>query len=292
MDNQAIVDFLVSLEAPATEVTVVQSGKSSEKVDGLYKPFDRTIILHNRNASMQEPSFLLRMAIHQYTHHLLIYGTAQDPVPLAEPREEVARHHGSRFSACYHRLLSKAAGTDAGVAGAPWDVDPELSAVADRIRGTLLPQYGGIALELGAQYAEAERLCAQKGYNLEEWLEDAVGADLADAKRMLRAHHEGLSPKIGFDAMKSLLKIPKEHRREAEAAVVSGDRSPKAVESDFRPPFRREANTEEGSDNNNASFAVERLQKEKLRLEQKMEQIRARLLKLEARLHSMGVDDE
>lgn len=92
--------------------------------------------------------------------------------------------------------------------------------------------------------------------------------------------------------MKSLLKIPKEHRREAEAAVVSGDRSPKAVESDFRPPFRREANTKEGSDNNNASFAVERLQKEKLRLEQKMEHIRARLLKLEARLHSMGVDDE
>lgn len=281
MDNGEIKELLLRLESPAEDVTVVQSGKSSEKVNGLYKPAERTIILHNRNDELKSREALLRTAVHQYAHHLIVYGTAADPVPLPEPREEISRHHGSRFSACHHRLLAKAAALDIGLGSFPWSADPRLSEISDTLKGTLLPRYGALALELGGVYAEAEKRCAERGFSFEEWLEDGAGVDPAEAKRMVRAHREGLSPGTGYDAMKSILKIPKEHWEEAARAVESGSGTPRAVEAAFRPPFREAAEEEEA-----------RLLKEKRRLEKKIEEMKLRLSRLEAKLSRMGADDE
>ncbi len=288
MDNDSIRDILLRLETPSVEVLVVQSGKESARMNGLYKPLDRTIILHNRNEAMKERAVLLRTAIHQYAHHLLVYGTAADPVPLPDPKEEISRHHGSRFSACYHRLLSRAGSLDIGVKGFPWSQDPPLSALTDLLKGTLLPRYGALALELGERYGDAEKRCAERGFSFDEWLEEGVGVEVPEARRMMRAHREGLSPASGYDAMKTLLKIPKEHRQEAVKAVESGDSTPKAVEAAYRPPFREAAE----ADSPRTDAEAEKLRREKRRLETKIEQMRLRISRLEARLNSMGADDE
>jgi hypothetical protein len=280
MENSKIKKFLLSLETPALDLELVQSGKESSKVNALYKPRERTIILHNRNEAMQDEVRLLREAIHQYAHHLMVYGSHASPVPLPDPKEEISRHHGSRFNACYYRLLAVAGEKDSRLTSPPWRKDPEAVRLTDKVKGTLLPRYGALVLELGRSYSEVQELCTRKGYSFEQWLEEEAGTDPAEARRMMRLDKENISPGSGYDAMKVLLKIPKEHRQEAEKKVESGGAAPRSVEALFTTPVR------------NTEGEVERLQKEKKQLEQRIEKMRLRLEGLQRRLTQIGVEDE
>ena len=69
MDNEQIKQMLLQIEDSKLDFTVTMTGKESTRVNGLYKPETREILLHNKNfkSDMQ----LIYTAIHEYTHHLL-----------------------------------------------------------------------------------------------------------------------------------------------------------------------------------------------------------------------------
>ena len=49
MDNASIKDMLLDIQESKLEFTVTMTGKESKRVNGLYKPETREILLHNKN---------------------------------------------------------------------------------------------------------------------------------------------------------------------------------------------------------------------------------------------------
>lgn len=279
MDNASVHKALSQLEEAAEDFELIQSGKGSEKLNGLYKPQEKAIILHNRNDAMQDSAVFLRCAIHQYAHHLCIYGSAAAPVSCPEPQEGIAKRHGSRFNACYHRLLARAREQELLKEQSPWQRDPGMEQLSGELKGDLLPRYGRIVLELGDLYLRVWRRCEEKGFPFGLWLEEESGMDAPEARRMMKLKEEGIRPEPGYEAMKRLVKLPQEERRVAEEAVVSGEKSAKAVEAVYQAPAPLKRNSED---------EAQRLLHEKELLEKRMMKIQNRIERLHQRLAEMG----
>ena len=101
MNRDQIKELLLSLENTDLDFEVIFSGKSSKKVNGLYKCETREIILHNKNFNTDNQ--LIYTAIHEYTHHLLYEAEAAQNGGL-KPRK-YAKAHGNAFWAKFHSLL-------------------------------------------------------------------------------------------------------------------------------------------------------------------------------------------
>lgn len=72
--SKQVKDRLLRIRENDKYFEVVVSGKWSSKVDRLYKPENREIVLHNKN--FETDSELLFTAIHEYTHHLQFTASA------------------------------------------------------------------------------------------------------------------------------------------------------------------------------------------------------------------------
>ena len=68
MNQDQTKALLLQLEPQAPAFELIFSGKSSKKVNGLYKPETREILLHNKNFASDEE--LIYTAIHEFAHHL------------------------------------------------------------------------------------------------------------------------------------------------------------------------------------------------------------------------------
>ena len=69
MNRDQIKELLLSLENTDLDFEVIFSGKSSKKVNGLYKCETREIVLHNKNFNTDNQ--LIYTAIYEYTHQML-----------------------------------------------------------------------------------------------------------------------------------------------------------------------------------------------------------------------------
>ena len=104
MDNEKIKEMLLDIETSELDFTVIMTGKDSKRVNGLYKPDTREILLHNKN--FKTDNELIYTAIHEYTHHLI---NEQDIIANGgkEP-PHAARSHTNAFWAKFHALLEVA----------------------------------------------------------------------------------------------------------------------------------------------------------------------------------------
>ena len=95
MTNEQIKAKLKKLYECKTDFTVTQSGKKSNKVNGLYKPATHEIILHNKN--FKTDNAVMFTAIHELTHHI-----------QNENGVKAARAHNNAFWSTFYNLLDKA----------------------------------------------------------------------------------------------------------------------------------------------------------------------------------------
>jgi hypothetical protein len=49
MNNESIKEMLLNIQESELEFSVILTGKDSKRVNGLYKPDTREILLHNKN---------------------------------------------------------------------------------------------------------------------------------------------------------------------------------------------------------------------------------------------------
>ncbi|MCL2557893.1 MAG: hypothetical protein FWE09_05390, partial [Treponema sp.] len=135
--DQVKRDLLAIRDAPL-DFSLVFSGKSSKKVNGLYKPDSREIIIHNRNFSGESAdNALMYTAIHEYAHHLracALGGTLP------------ARAHASDFWATFHGLLDEA--EEKGVYRNCSGDSQELRELTEIIREKYLRANGALVKEL------------------------------------------------------------------------------------------------------------------------------------------------
>lgn len=258
MNRDQLKRRLLGLRKTDEEFEVIFSGKKSRKVDGLYKPASREIILHTGNFTSDDE--LVYTAIHEYAHHLQFTGSA---VPVS------AKAHTTAFWSLFHELLFEA--ERAGLYRSPFDGIPEFAALTREIRERFLATSGSLMKELGRLLVRAHELCERYRTSFGDYVDRALGLPRTSAQLIMKAHRQDLDPRVGFENMRTLAGIRDDgERAKAQAALLAG-RTPDMVKAAFgaraKPTDPRAALEEERS----------RIRRTIRRLQERLEEIDRRL---------------
>ncbi len=227
MNQDQVKEILRKLESPPKDFKVIFSGKISKKVDGLYKPEECEIIIHNRNAVTENE--LLYTAIHEYAHHIQF---CTPPLPLS------TRTHNTRFWHLFHSLLIKA--EELSLYSSPFDRHSEFLDLTKRIKEMILFENGKLMKEFGRLLLEARSLCEKFNANYEDYLDRILCIPRSSAKAVMKSHIYDLNPRIGFENMRAVARINEAGKRElAQNAIISGQ-SPEMIKMEFLSPAKPE----------------------------------------------------
>lgn len=209
--NQEQVRSLLERVRPCAEpFQVVLSGKKSRKVNGLYKPESRQIILHNRNFASDNE--LLYTAIHEYAHHLQF---STPPAPGS------ARTHTTRFWSLFHALLADA--EKKGLYRSPFDEIEDFRRLTATIKEKVIEKNGALMKELGGLLAQAQELCEKHHASYTDYLDRVLALPKPGADAMLKSHLLDLDPRLGFENMRLITRIKDPPLREkAQRALLAG----------------------------------------------------------------------
>lgn len=224
MNQDQIKEKLLRLETPDTDFSVIFSGKSSAKVNGLYKIEAREIILHNKNFHSDEE--LVYTAIHEYAHHLLCEKSASLPN---------SRTHTVQFWSKFHELLEKA--ERVGIYKNIFETEPDFIKLETEIR-RLIPQNGSIFVELGRLIKEAQDLCGKHHVRFEDFVDRALGLPRKTAFAAVQAYSYNLPPDIGWDNLTLLSGIDSDDKREECMTAIREGKSHEQLRNMIRPSSR------------------------------------------------------
>lgn len=260
MNQDQLKTLLLRLQPAAEDFAVIFSGKKSRKVDGLYRPDTREIIIHNRN--LEHPRELVYTGIHELAHHIQ-FTTAALPVS--------GRAHTAAFWNIFHTLLRRA--EEQGSYESVFTSNPDFIALTATIKNEILAAGGGLVRKLGRCLLQAQELCRRHHVSFEDYLERVLNLHRSEAALSLKASALDLDPALGAENMKLLTRINKpEERERAGTELLSGRLSPAQV----RSRFLQEPNDE--------SEPLELLEKERSRLEAQISRLKQRLAEVESRI--------
>lgn len=223
MNQNQVKQKLIRLETPAKDFSVIFSGKESRKVDGLYKPETREIILHNRN--FDDENQLIYTAIHEFAHHIH-FTTSADQVS--------SRAHTTAFWDILHRLLDLA--EQKGVYRNVFRSDLEFKALTKTIREKFLVKNGELMKDFGACLIKAFELCVRHHVNFDDYMDRELNLHRSSAKTIMKFSSLDIDPVIGYENMKIVAGIRDPVKlRQAEKAFLEG-KSPDTVRREFKSP--------------------------------------------------------
>jgi hypothetical protein len=261
MNQDQVKTALLAIEDAPLDFSLVFSGKKSKKVNGLYKPETKEIIIHNRN--FNDENLLLYTAIHEYAHHLHA---------CARGGKLSVRAHTSEFWAIFHNLLEKA--ETKNVYRNVFESSPELTALTETIRAKYLVENGAMVKELGGKLLLAHELCGKIGGRFEDYIDRILRIPRFAATTAIKMHQYNINPSVGPDNMRFLASIKNEETRSAAESALLGGKSPDTVKiaaKAQKSPFIEEE----------PRF---KLEKEKDRLERTINSLKKRLDEVEQEL--------
>ncbi len=224
VDNEKIKDMLLDIQETKLEFSVVQSGKESKRVNGLYKPDTREIILHNRN--FKTDNQLVYTAVHEYTHHL-IHEERVEANGGREPPHE-ARCHTRYFWAKFEMLLELA--EEKGYYSIQISDSPELEELTKEIREKYIAQNGHLMIEFGRALVKAQDLCEQANIRYEDYIDRVLQLPRNTAKSMQKVSTlSDTDADMGFDNMKIVAATRKADERAKVTAAIKAGKSPDSV---------------------------------------------------------------
>lgn len=268
--NEEIKEKLLSLSESETEFSVIQSGKMSKKVNGLYKSDTHEIILHNKN--FKSDSELLYTAIHEYAHHLENEKwTAQN----GENEPPKKRPHTKSFYFRFNELLEKAKQT--GVYKIDISSSPELVELTQRIKNEYIKEGAVKMIEFGKLLIKAHELCVSLSIRYEDYVERVLCLPRRSERSIVKVAMHPENPEIGFDNMKMISSLKnKEDKKEALSLFQKG-LGPVAVNA----VVAQKQNAKEEADEK------EKLLREKGRIEKTISLLQKRLELLENRIENL-----
>ncbi|MDR2394048.1 MAG: hypothetical protein LBD93_07835 [Treponema sp.] len=263
MNQDHIKAALLELEDAPLDFTVLFSGKKSKKINGLYKPESRQIIIHNRNFT--DDNLVVYTAIHEYAHHLHV---------CSQGGKLSSRSHTAEFWAILHRLLATA--ETKGIYKNVFTASPELSHLTETIRQQYLQENGNLVKALGMHLLKAQELCLAIGGRFEDYIDRVLCIPRVAATMAMKMYQYQLNPALGADNMRFLAGIKDlEERSAAEAALLQGN-SPDTVRVASKEGGLRSPPPPEDP--------RQKLEKEKARLERTIASLSKRLEALEREL--------
>ncbi len=214
--NQDQVKIKLKKLAEVPDFSVVFSGKESKKVDGLYKPESREIIIHNRN--MKGDHDLMYTALHEFAHHVHC-STSGTPVS--------GRCHTGQFWAVFHDLLKKA--EKKNIYTNPFKTDEEFVKLTKEIRENYIKKNGELMKKLGSLLFKARQLCFQKHMSFDDYADRELNIHRSVAKAVIKINSLDISPEIGYENMKTVAAVATHEKRVAVEKEFLKHESPDIV---------------------------------------------------------------
>jgi hypothetical protein len=258
MNNDQVKALLLTLRSDVDDFSVILSGKKSKKVNGLYKPLDRSIILHNKNFSSDNE--LLYTAIHEFAHHVQFTESAK-PV--------YARVHTARFYSLFHELLYLA--EKMGVYTNVFATEKEFLALTERIKHEFITPHGDLIQRFGEILLDAHRLCDKHGADFGDYVDRVLKLKHSRAQSLIKLSTLNLDTSLGYENMKTLSRINDPGERRRAQRELAGDNSPSMIELKY-------AGRKEPAD------PVAALEAEKNRLERTIATLKEKLVLVERKL--------
>jgi len=255
MNTDQVRKKLLQIEDAPLEFSLIFSGKKSSKVNGLYKPDTREIVIHNRNFDQDAAgdNLLLYTAIHEYAHHLHACSQGGKLSPRA---------HTSEFWAIFHALLDKAEAKK--VYRDVFADAPELTALTETIRKKYLQENGSLVKEMGKHLLKAHEICTAIGVRFEDYVDRVLRIPRTAANMAIKMFNYDLNPQTGADNMRFLAGIRDAGERKAAETALLKNKSPDTVKTAIRQKTKNED-------------PVLMLEREKNRLERTIETLSKRL---------------
>lgn len=261
MTNEQIKSNLLKLEANVSDFSVIMSGKQSKKVNGLYKPQTHEIILHNRNFSNDNQ--LMFTAIHEFAHHLQFTST-QKPIS--------ARVHTAQFWDIFHSLLNKA--EELGLYQNLSLSHPDFMNLTERIKNQFIRPHGELIKAFGEVLLEAHSLCEKHKVNFIDYVQRVLKLTQNQALSLIKLSQTDINPAVGYENMKTLLRIRDEKQRKEAEKELLGQASP------FMIKMQYQTKKEEPD-------PLKALMTEKKRLERQIDNLQKRLQEIKQKLASL-----
>ncbi|MBN2351522.1 MAG: hypothetical protein JXD23_03060 [Spirochaetales bacterium] len=271
MNNDQVKALLVRLKPDVEDFTVILSGKGSKKVNGLYKPLDRSIILHNKN--FRSDNELVFTAIHEFAHHLQFTETAK---PIT------ARVHTARFYDIFHTLLFQA--EKAGIYDNVFTTNEDFIALTERIRDEFIAPHGRLIQAFGEILLTAHELCDKHHADFGDYVDRVLKLKHSSALSLVKLSNLKLNPDLGYENMKTLARIPDPVARKRAEKDLTGAFSPSMIEKKY-------VSKQESPDPVTALTAEKkRLERTIDSLRERLETVKLKLKEIEAKPRSAAAD--
>ena len=224
MDNESIKTMLLDIKESQLEFTVTLTGKESKRVNGLYKPDTREILLHNKN--FKSDNELVYTAIHEYTHHLVNEEQIIENGGHEPPSQ--SRCHTNYFWAKFHDLIDIA--EKKGYYKMDISTSPELESLTNEIKAKYIGPNGHLMQELGKCLIKAHSLCEEANIRYEDYLDRVLQIPRNTAASAAKVSTlPDTDADMGYDNMKIVASIKKpDERAKAKEAIETG-KSPDSV---------------------------------------------------------------
>ena len=264
MDQDTVKSKLLELETEIEEFSLIFSGKTSKKVNGLYHPTEREIIIHNRNFT--DDNLLMYTAIHEFAHHLHFCRSR-----LGSAKPISARAHTVEFRAIFHDLLILA--EKKKIYSNTLVLVDELRDLADTIRDRFMRVNGELMKDFGQALIEAEGLCQKHGARFEDFVERVLRIPRQTAGAIMKMRTMDLPADLGYENMKTLVGVRNIQSRQEALESFHQGASPDQVKQILRT---REPATPKDP--------IQVLEQEKRRIEKSLTQLQQRLEELELQI--------
>lgn len=260
MNAEEVKRILLEIEDTKLEFSLIFSGKTSKKVNGLYKVETHEIIIHNRNFSSDNE--LIYTAIHEYTHHKQFE---------AEGLKNTKRPHTIKFWSMFHHLLGIA--EEKGFYNISLKNGSELDEITKKIKNVLMVEDGRLLKELGSLLHRARELCKAQNVRYEDYIDRVLKLPRNTASSIEKMHIFNVDPSIGYDAMKTIANVKNAEKRKEVENLYNASKSPATFNAMLKKPKEIDEKT--------------MLEKEKRRLELTIENMQKRLKEVEDKLIEM-----
>ncbi len=281
MNQDQVKELLVSLDNRTPDFSVIFTGKESKRIDGLYKPKSREILINNRN--FRDENQLIYTAIHEFSHHIHF---------TRYPGEFKRRSHTNHFWSIFHELLDQA--ESRGLYSNIFVTDPAFVTLTERIQTNFLSRNGQLMKEFGKVLIEALELCGKKHATFEDYIDRVLGMSRTTARSIMKMYALDIDEDFGYDRMKAVATIPKSSTREAASeafregktlAQVRHETSHSERESS-RHALKSEKNVPESSEiDSNQPSTIEHLQAQRRSLEKSIADLEKKLQEIDRKIH-------
>lgn len=220
MNQDQVKELLLKLDSDAGDFSLIFSGKTSARVDGLYYPDRREIIIHNRNFS--DDNQLVYTALHEFAHHL---HHARSSVPVS------SRAHTIAFWDIFHKLLFLA--EKKGIYNNIFKKETRFIDLTEKIKKNYLTANGQLMKELGALLEQAAALCAELNVSFDDYVDRELLLHRGTAKMLVKIRAMDINPAIGYDNMKTVAGIRDDTARAGAEEAFAEGKTPDMVRAEF-----------------------------------------------------------